>query len=106
MTEKHTDPNFYLSKDLTDDLPPFVRSLLKFDVIKDNEKKRCVDDFILKYLTNQKFRNENQDVYILFIGNVYSGIYHSKEDIHEIDFPGNQKLIYKATDNPKRYYLM
>ena len=71
--------------------------------MKIKKKIKFVDDFLIKYLTDQEYRNSTQNTWVVFIDNKITEI--SYDDIPFSDIPGYKQKFVHVTDHPIREYL-
>ncbi len=105
--ERHLNYDYFIDID-ADKLPRFVHMVFSEHMISDKEKFRFVDEFLLKYLNDDEFRKESQELDIFFVYFKFwnkLGMDRNDADIPR-DTPGTRVLSFTVTDNPVIEYFL
>jgi hypothetical protein len=85
------------------DIPEFVDLIFEDPFINAREKEKFAYEFLQRYMVNKKFREDNEDKYILFINNRYHGVINNLSEVS-----GNQedgKMVIKIGKIKHNFFL-
>lgn len=92
----------HVPKEYRNYLPEFAKIIFMFDL---KNIDNFINKFLLDYIDDDNLKKETEGLFVLFVKNVYKGIY-SDEEVNEVNAPGHYKLIFEITEHHKDVYLL
>lgn len=101
---RNLNPKHYIPERFHHDIPVFAGLILRDHTIEDDEKFSFVNNFLIRYLTDQDFRNRMQGLWILFLKKKFVRI----QSVHEPDesVEGYENSFIEITDDYQYGYIM
>jgi len=91
--EFEPDYDFSSSDIKEENIPEYLRIIFHDPSISNIERKRVIDKFMRRYINDEKYKNQVNGKYLLFLGGKYSHVINNTEEVLNFDSRGKVKKI-------------